>query len=276
MRILAAILFTSVVGCSSMPSRLTDTKPGTGKGEANSRPVVTASGLSGSTSNTPGTTGAGGAATLPNREAAKLNLTLAKSCEKDGKDWDSVPHYMEARRLDPTCADEVSRRLAVVYDRIGEQAEAMKEFQELLKKSPKDSNLLADVGYSYYNRGKWADSEAFSRRALAADKSNKRAWVNLGMALGQQGKSQDSIAAFEKAVSPAEARYNLGFVLASQGKKDESMTAYKQALQLEPTLQNARVALGKLESGNQLPEIPSANPDQQIQQAQFAQPAPGN
>jgi Tfp pilus assembly protein PilF len=187
---------------------------------------------------------------LPGKQSANLCMVMAEALEKEekgDKDVQAIAYYERAREQDPAVSERVGRRLAVLYDRVDQQAKAMNEYNELLKKRPKDSGLLNDIGYSYYNRGQWAEAESHLLRAVAADKHNKRAWVNLGMAQAQQGKLVEAIAAFEKAISPAEAQANLGFVLMTQGKRAEALAAYRRALTLEPTLPIAQAAIAKLE-----------------------------
>jgi len=185
---------------------------------------------------------------LPGKPAALLLVTMAEGLEKEGKDADAIAYYERARDLDPNVADRAARRLAVLYDRADEQAKAMHEFQEQLKKKPKDASLLNDMGYSLYNRGQWAEAENYLRRAVSQDKNHKPAWVNLGLALAQQGKDQEALEAFSHAVSTAEAYSNLGFVLAVQGKKPEAIAAYRRALELEPALKIAQAAVQRLEA----------------------------
>jgi superkiller protein 3 len=175
-------------------------------------------------------------------------MVMAEQCEKAEKDADAILYYEQARALDPRVADRASRRLGVLYDRTDQQARAMNEYQALLGKFPKDPALLNDIGYSYYNRGQWADAEAYLRRAVDLDRTNARAWVNLGMSQAQQGKTVEALSAFEKAVSPAEAQANLGFVLLTQGRKDEALAAYRTALTLEPTLPVAQKAVARLQN----------------------------
>ncbi len=184
---------------------------------------------------------------LPPEEAAELWFTLAQELEKSGRETEAIVQYEKARQKKPQLDDQVSRRLAILYDRNGNQARAMVEFQQALKAHPKDADLLSDLGYSYYNRGEWQEAEKYLRKAVAVAPQHKRAWTNLGMSLAQQGRTKESLEAFSKAVSPAEANANLGFILASQGKTAEAQQAYRHALELEPTLQVARVALVRLE-----------------------------
>lgn len=202
----------------------------------------------------------GSADELPGKETAGLCMTMAESLDKDGKEADAIAYYERARHLEPSLNDRAARRLAVLYDRQDEQAKALTEFQTLLKKRPKDAGLLNDLGYSYYNRGQWAEAEVQLRKAVAADKTSKRAWVNLGLALAQQGKYQEGLDAFGKVVSPAESQANLAFVLMTQGKKDEAAVAYRKALELEPTLKTARTGLEKIDASGAPAQPPPAGP----------------
>src|SRR5262245_37438907 len=88
---------------------------------------------------------------LPNKPTALLHITMAEDLDKKGMDVEAIAYFEKARGLDPTLEDRASRRLAVLYDKVDEQAKALHEFQEQLKKHPKDVSLLNDLGYSYYN-----------------------------------------------------------------------------------------------------------------------------
>ncbi|MFO0796817.1 MAG: tetratricopeptide repeat protein [Gemmataceae bacterium] len=198
---------------------------------------------------------------LPANESAALTLAMAEGLEKDGKDADAAACYERARALDPAVADRAAHRLAILYDRNDEQAKAMAEFTSLLKKRPRDAALLCDVGYSHYNRGRWAEAEGHLRKAVAADRTSKRAWNNLGLALAMQGKEREAVECFEKAVTPAEAQANLGFCLTVQGKRDEAKAAYQRALALEPALRTAQTALARLEAPPTAPGAGLTLPD---------------
>ncbi len=202
---------------------------------------------------------------LPSKDTASLALKMAESLEaKDNREADAIAYYERARKISPELNDRCSRRLAVLYDKVDNQSQALIEFQELVRKHPKDSSLHADLGYSYYNRGQWNEAEQHLRKAVTLDKSNKRAWVNLGLTLAQQGRYDESIQASQNVVGPAEAFADLGFVLTSQQKIEEAKVAYRKALEHEPTLKKAQLLLAKLEG--RLPE-PGPMVDPQVRQA---------
>src|SRR5262249_20656853 len=116
-----------------------------------------------------------------------------------------------------------------------------------LRENPRDADVLASLGYFYYARGQWTEAEENLRHALTINPKHQRAWVNLGLTMGEQGHYAQSLEAFRKAVSEAEAHSNLAFVLTTQGKRQEAKEEYRRALELEPNLMIARRALDKLE-----------------------------
>lgn len=193
-------------------------------------------------------------AELAPAKAAKVQFAVAENMEKSGNDADAIVCYEMARKCDPKTP--VSIRLAPLYDRVGETKRALEEYQLALKANPRDANLRNNYGYFFYTRGQWHDAETQFRAALELDGKHARAWTNLGMTLAQQDRQAESLSAFEKVVSPAEARSNLAFILTAQGKKEEAVRAYQEALRLNPNLQIARIALQKLLSP---PQAPAAN-----------------
>jgi Tfp pilus assembly protein PilF len=184
---------------------------------------------------------------LPPDQAADACLVHAKALEKSGHEADAIVQYEKARQLNPRLT-QVSRRLAVLYDRQCDYSKAQAEYKLALAANPRDPGLLNDLGYHFYERGDWMQAEKWLLRALEADPSYQRAWVNLGLVLGQQERYEESYDAFTKVVNPAEARGNVGVILARQGKHGEAKEALRQALALEPDLKPARVVLAKLES----------------------------
>jgi Tfp pilus assembly protein PilF len=182
---------------------------------------------------------------LPDRESADILLKLAGDLEKNGYLGDAIAKLEMARQLDPKL--KLNHKLAVLYDLAGDERRAMTEFEAALKKAPKDADLLNDFGYCHYNRGRWAEAEAKYRAAIAAKPDHARANVNLGLALAQQGKIDEALAAFQKVNRPAEAKSNVAFVLAAQGKKDEARELYREALRMEPALITAREGMRALD-----------------------------
>lgn len=182
---------------------------------------------------------------LPPDESAKLCLNMAEAMERSGHDMEAAMEFEKARQYDPKL--KVARRLGMIYERLGEFRLAQAEYEKALQENPKDPVVYNDLGYMHYRRGRFDEAETNLRQAVALNPKYARAWINLGLTLGQKGNFDASLAAFEKAVSPAEAYSNLAFVYLSLGKREEAKQAYREALKREPDLRVARANLAKLE-----------------------------
>jgi Tfp pilus assembly protein PilF len=183
---------------------------------------------------------------LPPAKNAQLNWSLGEALEKNGNDADAAACYEKARSQDPRLPN-LARRLAAIYDRLGDSKRALEQYQLALKAAPRDPHLLNRFGYFYYTRGQWSEAETQFRQAVAINANLQCAWVNLGLTLAQQNRYEESVDAFSKAVTRAEALSNLAFVLSTQGKPAEAKQCYREALDLDPKLNIARLALQKLE-----------------------------
>jgi tetratricopeptide (TPR) repeat protein len=193
-------------------------------------------------------------AELSTKEKAEACLEMAKELDKAAKDPETTAlHAPEAialyekARQSGSQNPQISRRLAVLYDQQGDFIRALEEYKQLLKRSPKDADLLNDVGYCYYNQGNWVEAEKYLRQAVTVNAKHARAWINLGMTLAQTHRTAESLEAFTNVISPAQAQCNLAFILTAQKKLDDAKAAYRQALALEPDLALARNCLAKLE-----------------------------
>jgi tetratricopeptide (TPR) repeat protein len=95
--------------------------------------------------------------------------------------------------------------------------------------------------------GYWKDSVALFGHAAAVTRNNDVAYLNMGVALSAQGKTDAAIASFEQALAArpydSGVRYdvfnNLGIALARKGKTDEALAYYRKALDVAPDLAEA-------------------------------------
>lgn len=96
----------------------------------------------------------------------------------------------------------------------------------------------------------WRDSEAVYRQALSVTTSNYTAHANLGIALGNSGKFDESEthlrAAREIGPNYAQAHHNLANTLVQLGKVDEAREAYLTAVKMKPDYHEALSNLGML------------------------------
>ena len=94
----------------------------------------------------------------------------------------------------------------------------------------------------------WKNSESLWIRALACTSANCVAHNNLGNALVKDGKLDDAIEQYHKAIeiNPAYdmAYYNLGNALVVKGDMEEAITQYRRALEINPFYEDAHYNLG--------------------------------
>ena len=67
---------------------------------------------------------------LPSKDTALLAMKMAESLEiKDNREADAIAYYERARKTAPELNDRCARRLAVLYDKVDNQSQAMIEFE---------------------------------------------------------------------------------------------------------------------------------------------------
>jgi Tfp pilus assembly protein PilF len=177
------------------------------------------------------------------REAADVEVAVARSAEQQGQFAEAEAGYLAALKKDPKRAD-AEVRLAILRDRKGDPAAADKHFDRALKLQPKDPEILCDRGYSLYLRRRWAEAEASFQKALALDPAHARSHSNLALVYAQQGDKEKSLAEFARAgCDPSDARANLGLVLAMEGHFEEAKREYALALAGKPGSAGAKEGL---------------------------------
>jgi len=84
----------------------------------------------------------------------------------------------------------------------------------------------------------WMTMENVSRAILAADPSCPTGYFNLGKALGDQGRDEESEQSYRKAIrlSPdyPDAHYNLGNLLGKQGRYEEAEKEFRETIRCQP------------------------------------------
>ena len=93
----------------------------------------------------------------------------------------------------------------------------------------------------------WKDSETLFARALVCTRDNYHALFNLGAALASQGRLDEAMGYYQKAleIKPvhAEPCFNLGKILAQTGRVDDAIVQFQNALQIRPDYKEAHVTL---------------------------------
>ncbi len=149
-------------------------------------------------------------------------LKNAAVAESKGEFGAAKELYKKIIDKDPNNA-EAHHRLAVIADQQQDPQTADVHYQTALKLNRRDADLLSDMGYSLYLRGKFEESESRLKEALEANPYHRGAQGNLGLVYGRQGKYDLALAAFRQAGTESEAQRNMA-KLFPNGRPDGSTT----------------------------------------------------
>ncbi|MGC3971559.1 MAG: tetratricopeptide repeat protein [Pirellulales bacterium] len=175
----------------------------------------------------------------------ETHLSTAREMEAHGDGPAAIEQYEQALRLEPELSG-VHARLAELYANLGQADRAEREFVVALAEDDGDAELWNDYAGHQLQTGRLEEAEKSARRALSLDAEHRRARVCLGLILAEQGRNDESLCEFEKAVPPAAAHHNLAIILARQGKADEARAEFAEARRIDPTLRPPPTVLKQL------------------------------
>jgi len=102
----------------------------------------------------------------------------------------------------------------------------------------KDPQLLFTMALDLEEEKQYVKMGQALLRLLEIEPEQEDVWYALGIALGQQGKLDEAVAAYREQIKVKpdheNAWYNLGIALSKLGNLDQAQLAYAQALQLNP------------------------------------------
>ena len=150
----------------------------------------------------------------------QLNNSSVEFLNQTKKDIPTEANILDQLKLDKAL------KLANKKVKDGLRQEAKKIYQDILKKFPKNKGALSGI------------------------KTLARTYNSMAITLKEQGKLEEAIEAYTKALSIephyAEACYNMGIALQKQGKLEEAIEAYNKALSIKPDFAEAYYNIGIL------------------------------
>jgi serine/threonine protein kinase/Flp pilus assembly protein TadD len=151
-----------------------------------------------------------------------------------GDPTEAEKQFRAAADLDPK-SPIPHRELGLLYDKTGKPDQAAPELSRALQLGPNDWKTHLAIGLDAYQAGRFKEAASDWEAALKLEPDNVPALRNLGAAYHSMGRDDDAVAALQHAleIKPASDVYtNLGTILFYQGKYDESVPAFEKALVL--------------------------------------------
>lgn len=148
---------------------------------------------------------------------------------------------------------------AMAWLTFGRTERALAVFDTMLVRWPADAYALASRAHLHAQAGRRAAAIADAEALVAAHPARSAAdWFNLGFLLEQDGRLDDAIAAFRRAVA-LDARldrawYGLGLALIRAGQVEEAATALERNTRLQPMSPYGWYQLARLQADRARPD----------------------
>jgi tetratricopeptide (TPR) repeat protein len=121
-------------------------------------------------------------------------------------------------------------------------------FKHALQVTRNNHTAEANLGLYLVEQGRFDEAIECYQKAVHSKTNFPHAWNNLGLAYVRQKRYEEGVAAFETALrlypSLAETECNLGNALMALGKRDDAIAHYTKAVVLKPDYALARANLG--------------------------------
>ena len=189
---------------------------------------------------------------------ARAHNNLGKAVFTLGHTAESVEHYQEAIRLQPT-APEPYYNLGLALARLNRRPEAIAQYEEALRLQPKYPDAHNNLGNAMLEGGRLAEAAAHYEEALRLKPDFAEAHSNLANVLLEMDRGPEAIHHGEEAVrldpGYAEARLNLGNAFAQSGRLEPALLQYREAVRLKPDYADVYNNMGNALAGlDRLPE----------------------
>ncbi len=186
---------------------------------------------------------------------SELHNALGWTLFQEGQTAEAVTEYERALAANPANA-KAHNNLALALVELGRLEDAASHFRKSLEIEPK-AEIYSDLGFTMARLGHADEARAYYQKALELDPNCASAHLNLAVSFVQAGAFAEAEAQYRQALrgkSNATTLNGLGYVLARQGRADEAVAEYRKAIDADPkftpaynNLAAALVEQGKLE-----------------------------
>lgn len=159
---------------------------------------------------------------------------------EQGKKEDALRAFTKSESLAAEDANMLES-IGSAYTTLGNYDQAISVYEKLMKINSRNVKVLSLLGDLFYQKGELEQAIKFYRKIIEIEPSSEHArsaFINLGIALDDAGRSDDAIEAYQSAlaINPKDdvALYNLGIAFKHAGKPEKALEAWKKATDLNP------------------------------------------
>ncbi len=164
-----------------------------------------------------------------------LNNALGWTLFQEGKPAEAIAAYEEALSIDPEDV-KANNNMALAQTELGRLDKAAFHFGRSLAVEPK-AEIYSDLGFVLDRQGKGEEAVENYHKALALDPECASAHFNLAVSLLRRNKLDEAAVQYREVLhlKPTADAYNgLGYVLSKQGKVDEAIAQFGEAIRVNP------------------------------------------
>ena len=182
------------------------------------------------------------AALSPDEPIIRFNLGVAY--EKRKLDADAVKEYEFLLKLKADDHDAIGR-LADLYFRNKKYEQAVKYYEKLARIQPRNSNVFLNLGFAYGELKNYTLSAESYKKAISLGSKSANLHYNLAYTYGKLGREKEAIAEYEKVAPPTkEVLSILAQYYLKEKKSDQAIKYYKKMVALEPKQASSYGSLG--------------------------------
>jgi protein O-mannosyl-transferase len=183
----------------------------------------------------------------PGSPRGHANLALAML--EEGKAAESIPHFLDALRLDPNQAS-IHCNLGDALVTSGAVDQGIAEFKEALRLDPDYAPARVALGNAMTKRSDVKTALEVYQAAVASDPDDEAAHINLAELLARMGRREEAVTHYLETLrldpNNVIAHYNLANLLAEGGNETEAISHYSAAMRLNPRDARFPTNLGNL------------------------------
>ena len=155
--------------------------------------------------------------------------------------------YEKVLEITPNVGSGVYYRLGVIYDKLGDHAQAARRYRKAIEIDPGDVRSYYGLGLIYHRTDRSEEAVELYRRAARIDPDRGRAHFNLGTLYDRQGLHREAMSAYERALrfrpDMAEAYVRLGILYSRDDRTGKAAEMFRRALEIDPNDERARAYL---------------------------------
>lgn len=156
------------------------------------------------------------------RKRARIRLELAVSYFEQGQTTIALDELKQSIATDPNYAEAYSLR-GLIYMRLNDFSFAEESFRKALSISPRDANVMHNLGWLLCQRARYSEAQQFFSQALANPQYGERAKTFMAQGLcqvgaGRPGEAEQSfLRSYELDPGNPVTAYNLAHLLFQRG-----------------------------------------------------------